>query len=420
MELYRKPYYARPLLYYWAILLNIGLLFLCFAGMDSDAYSQFFDKGNVYLPAVYHTLFGGMQEVQLELQAAPSFFPDMPFYFFFYFISGESVSITALLYGLLQYAALSIVIVRFMKMHRREVSWSSLAIVQLLLALFPLAYLVNGEYQLFFYLLSAGNHAGAFIIGLWCFDLTLSYLREQRQWKFILLLVYVFLTTLSDRLFLVIFPIPLLTTLFLRGIKPLRAVWFKIWWGSAVAALLGLLSFGLFRWLAGSPVPSPKRYLDFNFIGESFRVFCTQMKEYLLSFNTVSLILLLVITSAVIMLVRQIYSYRSSFENHQKEKAMQVLGEYFLFSAALILLIAPLLAGNYANEQTLRYNIYFMHFFIIAYISFLPGILSKRMLVWRTLPVVFLLLLATVFFVIHASRLGFGGLTDFLGYPVTG
>ena len=406
------------------LLINLLWVVIVFALLDEGQMFTYFNSDTLYLPSIYRDLFtDGSGFGGWHLNAAPNFFPDMPAFFIFQALTGD-FRLAMLLFSITQYIFLLILMSLLIRQVAAGISWYHLSAANLVMLVVLFVTVFSGDFVFTFYILSISYHMGAFIMALVCLVLTARYFSGGGARYLYLLIVCGFLAVLSNRLFIVVFVLPVTASLpFLLTREQGRRIP-----GLIIAILLVTLS-GIiaFNYIKTSGYlhffGTQGKIFNFDNIAGSFNVMTGQHLRYLelMDFRGVTVLLSLVsfILTAVIagMHVRKIYRVKRE-GGHYKE----LTGAFHtIFSSLffLIVLFMPVINGSYVGWAILRYNIYafYLALFNYSYIAFY--FISKRSeaarVFNRTVLVIVIAMSGFTFY--HAANTGiFNGISLLLNY----
>lgn len=347
-------------IYFSGIATSLFLLVSLFSNLTGYGIRIFFCSDTLYFPSIYKDLFIDHYSLKgWHLNPSPNFFPDMIVYFLLMLCSGNFI-LSSFLFSLIQYFVILFLIHLVFKTFVPGPSLLYESISMLLMTMFILVYTYSKDFMFTFYIVSNGYHTGAFVMALICLLLTIRYLKVPKKQTFFLLFFICSLSILSDRLFIILFSIPVLSVLVFLVKKQFRKEIVKILAINLFSIFTGL---GLFHVLNSSGYiffDLPHRIMDFNNIRSSWNILTRQMWEYLTGANCKSLIIiisLLSFTGTIILLI----------SNLKKEKSYSYLTFYLLFCVVFIPVVffMPVVNGNYTGYDTLRYNIYVFYLALI-------------------------------------------------------
>jgi hypothetical protein len=343
-------------------LINLYLI-VVFFGTGQEGFSGlFFNSDCLYLPSLYRDLIVDHNSLRgWGLNPSPNFFPEWPVYFLFNWLSGDFRT-ASFLFALFNFFGISLLITLVYKTAFSGISWLYLAYVNFAMSLFLILFLVNGEYILSGLIFLSAFHNGVFIsslIGMWLFLVYLN--KENKYWIPGIMFILSLLATLSDRLFLVFFTLPLLSTLILwreRSLRPklvLAACW------TVAGTIAGFLVFSMIeRSTTVSFMGVSGRMFNFEKIPDSFEYFTGQIWGYIMRgryWAVITLISAAALIIAVVMSILVIFSRKSSLPLQAK------IGMIMLTSFIVVVILNPIINGTYLAITIIRYNI---HSFYIA------------------------------------------------------
>jgi hypothetical protein len=367
-------------LFIFGFLINLYLIVLFFGNESHGFPLMFFSSDCFYLPSLYRDLIVDHNSLNgWQLNPSPNFFPEWPVYFLFNYLSGD-VRTASFLFALFNFFGISLLIVMVYKTAFQGISWLYLAYVNFALSSFLLVYLVNGEYILSGLIFLSAFHNGVFIMSLTCMWLFLVFLNKGKNyWIPGILFLLSFLTTVSDRLFLVFFTLPLLSTLVLwkeRSLRPKLIL--TICW-SAAGTIAGFLVFSILeRSQALSFTNVSGRIFNFEKIPDSFSFFASQMWSYVTQGGfkaTIILISTAALVVAIVLSIRIIFS-RKCFLPLQAKVAIILLTSFIM-----LVLLNPVINGTYFAVVLIRYNIHALYVAITLPAVFFYCLLQNRKLV---------------------------------------
>jgi len=362
-------------IYLFSVLVNIGFVVFVFSGLTENQLNTYFNSDTLYLQSIYKDIFLDKSGISgWHLNAAPNFFPDMIFFFIFHKIFGDFI-LASLVYSIAQYLIILLLIYHLFRFVFRVISLNYLSAANFLMLLFFMVTLKNGDFVFTFYLLSISYHLGAFINTLICLLFTFKYLNLEKKHYLVLLFIFGFSGTISDRLFVVMYTIPVFVFTFFLFIKEYRQRVIRI---LTVNIAYFLTGYSLFLLIKNSGfvhiIGTKGKIFNFENIGDSFHTMIGQYKYYLSSVDYRSLIVLLTVFSFFILTYILIIQLRKIIK--QTGIDIQFFQEtgYVLFSVvfSVIVLFTPVINGTYYSPAILRYNIYFIYLgiFNYAYIFF--------------------------------------------------
>jgi hypothetical protein len=365
------------IIYAFSFILNLLLLFALFSSLNLDDLKHYFDSDKLYLPSLYRDLFIDHNGLKgWHLNPSPNFFPDMAIYFFLMFISGNFI-FSSFLFSIIQYMVILLSIPFLFRILIPQVSRLFIALSVLFMTLFFFVTFFSHDFSFTLYILSNAYHTGVFTMGLICIILSLKYLKNPSKTKLVLLFFICFFSVLSDRLFIVVYSIPICTiVIFLVKRQYVR----EVYWLLLVNVVALIAGMAAFRFLDSSRyvfIDQANSFMNFANIGPSFNMLFRQLNEYLLGINFKSLIILLSIvsfTGTIILFFRKT-------GKHKHEKYL-FLRFYCLFSITytLVVLFMPVLVGNYTGYDTIRYNIYIFYLLVINTGIVAAALLNGRMM----------------------------------------
>jgi len=400
-------------IYALSFILNLILLFALFSRLDLNDLKLYFNSDALYLPSLYRDLFIDHNSLKgWHLNPSPNFFPDMAIYFFFMFISGNLI-VSSFLFSIIQYIVILLSIPYLFRILIPQISRLFIALSVLLMTLFFFVTFFSHDFSFTFYTLSNAYHTGIFTVGLICIILTLKYLNNPSKTKLVLLFFICFFSVLSDRLFIVLYSIPVCTiVIFLMKRQYVREV-YRLLLVNVVALIASMAAFKFIDSSHYVFIDQANSFMNFANIGASFKMLFRQLDEYLLGINFKSLIILLSLvsfTGTVILF----------FRKTGKQAKYLFLRFYclFLITYTLVVLFMPVLVGNFTGYDSIRYNIYVFYLLVINTGIVAAALLNGRMMkrsVRMTLTLITVLFSLAVTCIIVSEFSG-KGLKQFFNY----
>lgn len=357
---------------------GVLLIFLSFATVSTHDFElHFVNSDCMYLPSIYRDIFQSNNSIDgWSFNAAPNVFPDMFLYFLLMAITNDFVA-SSILFAVIQYLIIATLVDRiFIKIHSNS-NTTQRTLVQLML-LIPHTFTVfTHDFLLHFQFLSNAYHLGAMVNTLLAWYI-LIHLQEAEARKNIykwipLYFLFLFVASVSDKLFWILFLAPALVYLifYLQHGKTKKLI--ILISSILVSFLLSAITLNNIRSTAPK-IDSPFRNMSFEYIDESWQHFTRQIGELLAQINMKSFFLLLVGFALIILIFK---SYRAFIRlcSRKKNSANQIQA-VFLSTSVLLGLIAPILNGSYEGDDCIRYNFPAMIIALIALSYFIASKLS--------------------------------------------
>lgn len=334
------------------LFVNLLLLVCFFCQLQYIDIGHYFNSDSLYLPAIYLDLFVEKNGLKgWHFNPAPNFFPDMIFYFILMFLCANNFIIAAFLYSFIQYFVFLYILKRLFRIIAPDQPPVFHALIYLIPTLCLLAvFYLHGIYIFGYLLLSRAYHTGQFLMALISFLIVLDLFKKRTINRASLLFVLVFLSVISDKLYITSFVLPVIfaSLFFLK----------KDWKTSALVIGISLISTALSLWVFG--ILNHSGYISFaepniNFgldkSLDSFQRFMKMIGEYIEYFGYHTLTIYLFLISIVCLCWLLIRKWRAA-DLILKFSLIFILGQAFL------LVWAPVLTGSFTGMDTLRYNIY--------------------------------------------------------------
>ncbi|MDI1354380.1 MAG: hypothetical protein PSX36_05660 [bacterium] len=317
-----------------------------------EAYlTMFFSSDALYLPSLYKDLISDGSSIKTwHLNPSPNFFPDMIFYFLLMALTNSFIWAT-FIFALVQYLAMALLISWIFRIIFPGRSASYQTFIFVFMSMVALEFLYRShDLGYTFLVLINSYHNGAFVSALFCFALTLKYLTKQKNIILVYLFVIVFLSVFSDRLFVVLFPIPLVLSLMLilrrKTVKPV---------GLLITVVVSAVFFGLFYFNKIDNntyvVFKPNKFLDAASITESYHVFMKQMGLTLSSLGFKALMFYLFFISLP-------FTCYIVYRSYRKEQQMIFFSSGFSLIFSFCVIFSPIINGKYSDYSCLRYSIF--------------------------------------------------------------
>jgi hypothetical protein len=358
-------------MYWWiSLLLNLFWVLLVFSSLNNQQLYSYFNSDTLYLPSLFKDVFIDGSGIRgWHLNAAPNFFPDMGTYFLFNAVIGD-FKLAMMLYSLCQYAVLLLLLNLLFKAAIPSIGLSSLTLANLLMLLFLFVTTCAGDFVFTFYLLSISYHLGPFLMTLAVLCLLIPYLRSGESRKLFWMAFFVFVATLSNRLFIVMLVFP---SMILLPFSLLKAHRRRILLSLAVIAvftLLGIIAFNLVK-SAGiiHIIGTDWKVFQFYNMGESLRVMSGQHGRYLQLMDLRGVIVLLSLISFLVTCLIAIRETAGLLRSRTKDQESWLQAFYVCFFCAffLIVLFMPVINGSYVGWAILRYNVQVFYLAIFNY-----------------------------------------------------
>ncbi len=351
-----------------SIILNLLLCILIFANLPGQQMPVYFNSDTLYVPSIYRDLFINHNGIAgWHLNGAPNIFPDMILYFVIrsFFSSFIPAMFT---YSLLQVMILLILLMIVYKQFIGEADYTVFITGTLLMTLFLLVSLINKDFGYTFYMFSISYHMSAFLMALFCLIFLIRFLKYNRTSALLIMFFTAIVAIINDRLFMVIFSIPVLSlsVLILKD-SLYRKRLIKVLAADVLSGGIALPLFTLLRFNSPIRIISLSwKVFSFDLIPASVKMFWGQHNDYLSKMGVSGIIDILFLLSLIIhsiLLTRKLLSY---FRN--KDTDLPELIYLLLFVAiTTITLVMPLINGSYSGWDMLRYNIYSLYLGVFSY-----------------------------------------------------
>ena len=403
-----------------SILINLILTIIIFATINEKQIYIYFNSDTLYLPSIYKDLFIDKSGLAgWYLNGAPNFLPDMLLFFaissfFNHFIPA------CFAFSLVQLTIILFLLSVLYKVIFKSINYNHLSLAVLLMTLFSLVTLVNNDFVYTFYLLSISYHLGAFIMFLISFILLFNYLNFGKNKHFYILFALSTLSIINDRLYLIMFSIPLFALIFIAFIQiENKKRFYKVLIMNIISILVGLFLFRMLR-LSGYIHIISLSWKVFNFsnIIPALNIFIEQHFHYLKEFDVRGIIDILFILSFAIHLYLLIKNIILVIKNKEFNKSEFIYLLLFI-PVLFIILITPIINGNYVSWALLRYNIYslYLGIFSYAYLIYKLNFKTRLKANYISFIVIALIFVESIFIIKKISNNNISeGLNNFMTY----
>lgn len=387
----------------------LGLIVSVFSNFNQSEFDVFFNSDTLYLPSIYKDLFVDKNPIKgWHFNASPNLFPDMILYFLLMLINSSDFILCSFLFGVIQCVVILILFSKIFKEVLPNYSRHWIALSYILLSFFFLESLFfSKDFTYTFYLISNSYHVGSFVLSLFCFFITLKIIKTSDTKFFILLFIMGLLGVFSDRLFIVLYAIPMFITslFFYKKIETRKNVKLIL-----VFCLFVLIGLKIFVYTGHSGVISfvePHRIMSFDTIKSSFEIYTNQMLGYLTTFGFRAFTIYLFIASLLCMIIL-------FFQTKKTENFIVNLFSVYSLVFSGVVIIAPIINGNYSGTDTLRYNIYPFYFACLSLIVFIANQFKSIRLIYISKYVI--MVFCGLIFVIALSKISTHGLKNYFNY----
>jgi hypothetical protein len=401
-------------------MVNLILSLVLFATLNEEQIGVYFNSDTLYLPSIFRDLFEHQNGIRgWNLNGAPNFIPDMLLFFIIHGFFSNFIP-AAMTFSLIQLIILILLFSLFYKSFIPRMNLLHISVGMLFIPFYMMATLINNNFVDTFYLYSIAYHLGAFVMALISYILLVKYLKKGSWNLLILLIATVMLAVLSDRLFMAMltFPVVLLILVIPKNSQDKKRL-FLLLLGCIVASGLGLL---LFKILKDSPIVRiiPLDYKVFNFknILPAWKEFSQHHLFYLKNLDFRGIIDIVFIFSFLTHIFLLIIKYIKFYRKEQSVDRFELMYLLLFTSASVIILLMPVINGNYDGWSLLRYNVYslYMGLFSMGYLLFKLESVSKKL---RITPILIILLISSYTLLIFnkAQKNDLPeGMADFINY----
>lgn len=358
--------------YYLSIIINIGLVGILYASLSNSDIDFLFNADELFFSSFYNDFVNNKSFDGWLIPGAPNLVPDMVLYFFLSFIFSGNIFFTFISFSIIQVFLIIFLINYIFKLIVPDNYFPIATLSNLLFSGFFISGIISKDLFIPFHLISVSYHTGAFIMTLISLIFSLKYILQPSKWSVYFLIITIILASFSDLLFIIIFTIPFIFTIFLAYRQNKRTCSYLLS-VIIVSSFVGVL---LVKFLSfvGVSIAGNYHLLELSKLKLSVTVFINQFIDLLFNVNVFSLIFLLSIIAFLIVrnfLYRQYYQKILYFSN---QTTINYLMVYF-FISVYIIIFTPLINGNYIDNSSIRYIMpvfYFCTFLLplIVYFQF--------------------------------------------------
>ncbi len=403
-----------------SILINIILAVIIFATINEKQIYTYFNSDTLYLPSIYKDLF--IDESGFagwHLNGAPNFLPDMLLFFIVRSFFNHFIP-ACLIFSLVQLTIILLLLSGLYKVIFKSINYIHLSFAVLLMTLFLLVSLVNNDFVYTFYLLSISYHLGAFIMFLISFILLFRYLKYGKNIHLIILFIVSILSVINDRLYIVMFSFPIFALIFVFLIHiENKKRYIKVLVANSASILIGLFLFRMLK-LSGyiHIIGLSWKVFNFNNIIPALKIFLEQHTNYIMELDFRGIIDILFLLSFAIHLYLLI---KNGIFAIKKKKFNELEFIYLLIfiPVLFIVLVTPIINGNYVSWALLRYNIYSLYLGMFSYAYLIYKLYeAKRFSVnYLIVFIVLIMFVESVFIIKKVSNNNLSkGLNNFMTY----
>jgi hypothetical protein len=348
------------IVYILSIILPLVFLTLYFSTGGEYMYTILFNSDILYFPTLYKDLFVDQYHISgWNIPGSPNFFPDMLLYFFFMFITGKA-SFSMFLFAFIQLLAILLIFRLIIKSVFPSIGEYPLALGNLLLCSFFLIMFIDQDAYMTFHLVSNTYHLGALVNALIAILITIKYIRTSRISQIILLFLFGLIAIISDRLFIIMYCIPVGGTLviFIRKSHNYKKLLF-LFVSIALMILLGFIIFD--RISHNKTIHIAKAYFNFSIqgISSSWHVLFTNLLYYFYHLKVFTLFIFICLLSLFLSVWYFFRSFKliwNGLEIESPEGLKQMMNLLFTLFMVIVF-FTPVLTGGFQGFDTIRYNI---------------------------------------------------------------
>ena len=363
------------LLFFSSLLINFLLPFLVFGVFKDVYYRIYFNSDTLYLASIYKDVFiDGTGFKGWNLNGAPNFFPDMLIYFTIRSFTGD-FRLAYVIFSAVQYNLLVFLLGSLFRSINSEVNRNYITFFNLLFPVYLLATIMHGSFQYTFNVFSQSYHNGCFINSLIALNFFLRYLTRGKKSSLIGMLVFVFLGTFNDRLFVVTFVAPIM------ALWLFNLIWIKkksITWSGLLILVIAAASLVTFirtkRNSIYECIDLGEKFMNFSNAGTSFKNLVSQHTDFILSADLRGLVTILTTLSFFVLLFLFFKIVKQTFWFRQKNENDIYHSLFILFSlgSMFLTLFTPVINGYYLGASCIRYTTFtfFLGLFNVIFIVY--------------------------------------------------
>lgn len=375
--------------YYLSLSVSFVLILIMFSSLNDTNTYEFFNSDALFFPNLYKDIVvDGSPFLGWSLGTTPNYFPTGLTYFIFAFITSDLI-LAHFLNGIVQYLAILILFFLILKQLTPHYFLKA-SLANLLLALFPFYTIISNNF-LFTSFLVLPYHTGVHIITLLNLLLLIVYLKNQKIYYLVAYSILTFLVVFSNYLYIVS-SIAFVVSLFFIP-KTLLRTKLLIATSTIASSLFGILAL---RMLVGHSELSYSNQLVLSVQGavSSSILLLNDFANIILSFNTISIVLLLSISVYIVLVFFGVTSFK-------KEKLDS--GFYFPLFFTLLYVTGLFLASGFTSKyiglDCVRYYIATTYILMCAFAfvsySFIKSVVIKRGIVYMGIASIFMVVLLT-------------------------
>jgi hypothetical protein len=352
-----KSSLIKKTLFIISLFVNVLLVLQIYASLSGWSLSLLFNSDALYLPSIFKDVF--IDKTGFEgwhLNAAPNFFPEWPVYFFIRLLSGNFIQAN-IAYAVLYVLAVGLLTAAITKVVFKKPDISLYVLINAGFSLFLFQYFFNNNIINTSYLLLTGYHGGAYLMALLAMLSLFQYLKTGKTLHVVLLLVWVYLGVLSDRLLIMYYVVPSLTGLFFMGNKDLKKPLIIAAVGSVLTTVLAMFTYNMIK-ISGYfyfiGLSSYKKF-DITRAGDAFVKYTDILTRMFHSGAIGTIIILLFVLSIIIggfLSFYFIFSRKKIFANNTLKRFLIVM----LTAYVIIVALTPIIHGTFLGLAHLRYN----------------------------------------------------------------
>lgn len=342
-------------LFYLTLILNLVFVLQIFSVLSEAELNTFFNSDGLYLPSIYKDIFiDNTGFAGWHLNAAPNFFPEWPIYFLVRFISGD-FKIAGAIYALGYVLAVNVLTVAVIKTAFKDIKYSYLILLNIGFALFLHQYILQHYFIETSFLFLTGFHGGAYFMALLSLLMLVLYLKQGKKIYVIFLIVFVVLGVLSDRLVIMYFVVPSLTTvLFIRNREIRKRILYSSI-ASILAATAGMIIYNFVKHCDYIHIIGlGNKKFDITKVSSAFNNY-SKVLNGLIDAGGVELIIVIVFFITIIVgIFVSIYTVfgKGKYFYSIIEKILVV----FFTAYVIIVALTPVVHGTFLGLGHLRYN----------------------------------------------------------------
>lgn len=411
-------------IYFFSFLVNILLCLVVFCHIARYGINYYFNSDALYNATIFKDIFiDGYSIKGWNLIPAPGILPDMVLYFVIMSIFKHPIY-SSFVYSFIQYILFLFLLNKLINIISKQKNYLLNSMVNLTMSLFFLVYIFSKDFVFISSSMHSAFHFGAFIFAIIVLILTLKYLITQKNLFLVFIFIVASLAVFNDKLFIVIFSIPLFCSLIIFTNKNNIKIILKVLIVNIISIILGLVLFKLSSKIVN--YSKLGNLIRFSNIKNSVKLFFETIDNFINDLSFHFIIIILSISAIILISYYLIKNMRKNFFSKENKIAdiESIRYFYFLFflTSSIITLFAPLLLGMYLDYSGIRYNIYSFYMLTFNFFPIIYFTYNNRSLVFLNRSLISYLyllsaiLLTSIYLIIFAKNFDKEGLREYFNY----